>query len=50
MDYVLVPLAQLAGIGKKKEQIRFAEQAWIFVYSSTLWSLGMVLLSDVHFL
>ena len=42
MDYVLVPLAQLAGIEKKKEKVRFAEQAWIFLYSSAFWSLGMV--------
>ncbi|KAL8788143.1 MAG: hypothetical protein Q9195_007451 [Heterodermia aff. obscurata] len=44
MDYILVPLAQLAGIEKKKEKVRFAEQAWIFLYSSAFWSLGMYLL------
>ena len=42
MDYVFVPLAQIAGIEKKKEKVRFAEQAWIFVYPLGIWSLGMV--------
>lgn len=42
MDYVFVPLAQMAGIEKKKEKVRFAEQAWIFVYPLGVWSLGMV--------
>ena len=42
MDYVLTPLAQLAGIGKKKARVRFAEQAWIFLYYSAFWSIGMV--------
>jgi acyl-CoA-dependent ceramide synthase len=36
MDYLLVPLAQRAGIGKKKEKVRFAEQAWIFIYYGAL--------------
>lgn len=42
MDYVLAPLAQRAGIGKKEEVVRFAEQGWIFLYPSAFWSLGMV--------
>ena len=42
MDYALTPLAQLAGIGKKKARVRFAEQAWIFLYYSAFWSIGMV--------
>ena len=42
MEYVFYPLAQNAGITKKKEKIRFAEQAWVFVYDSTFWTLGMV--------
>ncbi len=42
MDYILVPIAQMAGILKKKEIVRFAEQAWIFVYYTAFWSLGMV--------
>ena len=42
MEYILLPLAENAGIGKKKERIRFAEQAWIFIYAGAFWSLGMV--------
>lgn len=42
MDYVLEPLAQAAGIDKKKDKVRFAEQAWIFIYYTASWCLGMV--------
>ena len=42
MDYILVPLALRGGIKKKKDKVRFAEQAWMFLYSGTFWSLGMV--------
>ena len=42
MDYILMPLAETANITKKKERIRFAEQAWISIYDGAFWSLGMV--------
>lgn len=42
LDYVLVPLAQLAGIDKKKGRARFAEQAWILIYDTVFWCMGMV--------
>ena len=42
MDYVLMPLARASGIQKKKARVRFAEQAWLLLYSSIFWSLGMV--------
>jgi acyl-CoA-dependent ceramide synthase len=42
MDYVLMPLAQRAGINRRKEKVRFAEQAWIYLYYGAFWSLGMV--------
>ena len=48
MDYLLVPLAQAAGITKKKEKTRFAEQAWVLVYYGTFWSLGMVNVASVE--
>lgn len=48
MEYLLVPLAQRVGIGKKKEMVRFAEQAWIFIYYGACWSLGMVSSSWPH--
>lgn len=41
MDYVLIPLAELASIAKK-ERLRFAEQAWVFIYGAVFFSLGMV--------
>ncbi|KAL9601609.1 MAG: hypothetical protein Q9219_002443 [cf. Caloplaca sp. 3 TL-2023] len=41
MDYVLTPLAQLVGLEKKKEKTRFAEQAWVLLYDTVFWSLGM---------
>ena len=47
LDYVLSPLAQLAGIAKRKEKDRFAEQAWILIYSSASWSLGMVYITEM---
>ena len=42
MDYILVPLAQLGGVTKKKDKDRFTEQAWVVIYDSFSWSLGMV--------
>lgn len=42
MDYLLVPLAQAAGITKKKDKTRFAEQTWVLIYYGAFWSLGMV--------
>ena len=53
LDYLLVPLATFSGITKKKEKVRFAEQAWILLYDTVTWSLGMVrypslLLSSSH--
>lgn len=48
MDYLLVPLAQGAGLTKKKEKMRFAEQTWLIVYHGTFWSLGMVNLASIN--
>lgn len=48
MDYVLVPLAQAAGVEKKNHQIRFAEQAWVLIYATVFFSLGMVNLNSVE--
>ncbi|KAL2350100.1 TLC domain-containing protein [Cryomyces antarcticus] len=44
MDYVLIPFARWGGIEKKKARIRFAEQAWLFLYYVMFWSLGMYIL------
>lgn len=42
MDYVLHPLARAGGIKSQKGAARFAEQAWLLIYCSCFWSLGMV--------
>ncbi|KAI4098751.1 MAG: hypothetical protein L6R37_006307 [Teloschistes peruensis] len=44
MDYLLAPLAQVIGLSKKKEKTRFAEQAWVLIYDSIFWSLGMYIM------
>lgn len=42
MEYLLDPLARLGGIRTKKGLDRFKEQAWLIVYYTGSWSLGMV--------
>ena len=42
MDYLLMPLARKAGVKKARDQTRFCEQAWLLVYYSVFWSVGMV--------
>lgn len=42
MEYMLDPLARLGGIRTKKGLDRFKEQAWLIVYYTASWSLGMV--------
>jgi acyl-CoA-dependent ceramide synthase len=42
MDYVLAPLARRCGVHKKKDVTRFSEQAWLLVYYSVFWPMGMV--------
>jgi acyl-CoA-dependent ceramide synthase len=42
MDYALLPLAKKGGVKSEKDQTRFAEQAWLLVYYSVFWTLGMV--------
>lgn len=48
MDYVLAPIAQASGIKKQKERVRFAEQAWIFIYGTVIFSLGLVRLLELR--
>ena len=43
MDLVFIPFAQWGGVKKRKAQTRFAEQAWLLLYYTIFWSLGMVL-------
>ena len=42
MTYVLIPFARWAGVKKRKARVRFAEQAWLFLYDASMFSLGMV--------
>ncbi|KAF4587148.1 Sphingosine N-acyltransferase lag1 [Ophiocordyceps camponoti-floridani] len=41
MEYVLAPFARLQGLTKRKALTRFSEQAWLFLYYSVFWSIGM---------
>ncbi|PVH78580.1 longevity assurance proteins LAG1/LAC1 [Cadophora sp. DSE1049] len=42
VEWLLQPLARILGVAKKSH-LRFAEQGWIFLYYSSIWSLGMFL-------
>lgn len=42
MEYVLAPFAKAQGIAKRKDITRFSEQAWLLVYYSFFWPLGVV--------
>ena len=42
MDYVLMPFAKMLGVKTARDQTRFVEQAWLLVYYSVFWTLGMV--------
>lgn len=43
LDYVLVPLAGLWGIGRRKGRVRFAEQSYLLLYYSLYWTWGLCL-------
>lgn len=51
MDYILKPFAGWGGVQKKKARVRFAEQAWLLLYYSVFWTLGMYIMykSDYWF-
>jgi len=42
MHYLLMPIAKRGGVKTERDQTRFAEQAWLLVYYSVFWTLGMV--------
>ncbi|CUS07378.1 unnamed protein product [Tuber aestivum] len=44
VDYIFMPFARCGGISAKKDLVRFAEQAWLLVYYSVFWTLGMYLM------
>ncbi|KAK3937610.1 TLC domain-containing protein [Diplogelasinospora grovesii] len=41
MEYLLAPFAKAQGIAKRKDLTRFSEQAWLLIYCSVFWTLGM---------
>ena len=41
MTYILHPFAALCGVRKASKKTRFVEQAWLFVYYTIFWTLGM---------
>jgi acyl-CoA-dependent ceramide synthase len=49
MEYFLDPLARLGGIRTKKGLDRFKEQAWLIVYYTVSWSLGMYIMYHSDF-
>lgn len=42
MDYILMPLAKKGGVKTLRDITRFAEQAWLLVFYTVFWPLGMV--------
>ncbi|KAL7267566.1 Sphingosine N-acyltransferase lag1 [Rhizina undulata] len=44
VEYVFIPYAKRGGVQTQKGLVRFAEQAWLFVYYSGFWTLGMYLM------
>jgi hypothetical protein len=42
MDYILIPFAKSHNVRTERNQTRFAEQAWLLIYYSVFWTLGMV--------
>ena len=47
MEWLLIPFACWGGVAKTKGKMRFAEQAWLFLYYTAFWTLGMVCSSHV---
>ncbi|KAK1758106.1 TLC domain-containing protein [Echria macrotheca] len=41
MEYLLAPLAKAGGVTKRKDITRFSEQAWLLMYYSVFWTLGV---------
>lgn len=41
MDYILIPFTRACGINKRKTQVRFAEQAYLLLYYTVIWTWGV---------
>ncbi|KAK3996248.1 putative sphingosine N-acyltransferase [Cladorrhinum sp. PSN332] len=46
LEYILAPFARSWGISKRKDVTRFSEQAWLLIYYTVFWPLGMYLYSN----
>lgn len=42
LEYLFAPYAKSKGISKRKDITRFSEQAWLLIYYSVFWTLGVV--------
>jgi len=42
LEYFLVPLARICGVKKRKNVLRFGEQAYMMLCYVVFWSVGMV--------
>lgn len=42
LEYLFAPYAKSKGISKRKDITRFSEQAWLLIYYSVFWTLGLV--------
>ncbi|KIN08058.1 hypothetical protein OIDMADRAFT_111540 [Oidiodendron maius Zn] len=50
IDYILMPLAKKGGVKTVRDCTRFAEQAWLLIYYSVFWTLGMYLLVNSDYI
>ncbi|EGZ78048.1 longevity assurance proteins LAG1/LAC1 [Neurospora tetrasperma FGSC 2509] len=41
LEYLFAPYAKSKGISKRKDITRFSEQAWLLIYYSVFWTLGL---------
>ncbi|KAI6250731.1 Sphingosine N-acyltransferase-like protein [Erysiphe necator] len=49
INYGMMELAKKGGIKVKRDQTRFAEQAWLLVYYLVFWSLGMYIMINSEY-
>ncbi|CZS98010.1 hypothetical protein WAI453_011860 [Rhynchosporium graminicola] len=50
MEYVLSPLAKKVGVKSQRDQTRFVEQAWLWIYATSAWTLGLYILKNSDYM
>ncbi|KAH6718484.1 TLC domain-containing protein [Leptodontidium sp. MPI-SDFR-AT-0119] len=50
MEYILTPLAKKGGVKTQRDQTRFAEQAWLWIYATSAWTLGLYIISNSDYM